>query len=55
MIFYKKWKTGAFRKNEEKKNYIKCFFLLTYRKEHLMKENQFVFQIIRICLCHKKS
>ena len=26
MIFYKKWKTGAFRKNEEKKNYIKCFF-----------------------------
>lgn len=53
MIFYKKWKTGAFRKNEEK-NYIKCF-LLTYRKEHLMKENQFIFQIIRICLCHKKS
>lgn len=25
-VFYKKWKTGAFRKNEEKKNYIKCFF-----------------------------
>lgn len=54
MIFYKKWKTGAFRKNEEKKLY-KVFFLLTYRKEHLMKENQFIFQIIRICLCHKKS
>ena len=43
----------GFSKNEEKKNYIKCF-LLTYRKEHLMKENQFIFQIIRICLCHKK-
>lgn len=55
MIFYKKWKTGAFRKNEEKKKLYKVFFLLTYRKEHLMKENQFIFQIIRICLCHKKS
>ena len=33
----------------------KVFFLLTNRKEHLMKENQFIFQIIRICLCHKKS
>ena len=38
----------------EKKLY-KVFFLLTLRKEHIMKENQFIFQIIRICLCHKKS
>ena len=40
---------------EREKKLYKVFFLLTYRKEHLMKENQFIFQIIRICLCHKKS
>lgn len=42
----------GFSKMKRKKLY-KVFFLLTYRKEHLMKENQFIFQIIRICLCHK--
>ena len=42
------------KKRREKKLY-KVFLLLTYRKEHLMIEIQFIFQIIRICLCHKKS
>ena len=45
----------GFSKKRRKKKLYKVFFLLTYRKEHLMKENQFIFQIIRICLCHKKS
>lgn len=49
----KNGRLGLFEKMKRKKLY-KVFFLLTYRKEHLMKENQFIFQIIRICLCHKK-
>ena len=34
MIFYNKWKTGAFRKNEEKKHYI----FVPSNKEYIKSE-----------------